>query len=154
MLGGPGCVETGDDDCAMESIAKGFNKVNEFLGMKATFYQMRDSILSKSINGNIIINKYQTAGKYIANNLSQINLTHIYSFVTLLYNKTTFLINNPTSNQILIDATTKNDALGMINDLRLIDSETEWQQCLDWMVSIINQFVNMPASSVNNFIRS
>jgi hypothetical protein len=154
LVGGPGCVEKSDDKCPMADIAYTVNKVIEFNSMRNTFYEMRDNILANSTNGLAIIEKYKLAGKYIKPNLSEIDLSRMYNFMTLLHQKTNILLTNNLSQQVLIDISTKNDATGMINELRLIDSATEWQQCLDWMQALINQFTNSTASQVFTYISS
>jgi hypothetical protein len=154
LIGGMGCVETEDTPCPLRAISDAKNMLAEFSQMRNNFYKLRDSVLYSSLNGDIIISKYYIAGKYIRDNLSEIDLDRAYSYITLLNSKVSFLLANPQSSTILFDTTTKNDAIGLITELRDIDASTEWQQCLDWLQGLVNQFANQPTSQVFTYLHS
>lgn len=151
MIGDWGCVEK-EDRCLVRSVANAYDKWAEFSAMKDTFYIMRDSIFAKSHNGEAIIDNYYLAGKYIYANLGTLDLNKMYDYITLLYTKSAFLISNHESSVVLIDETTKDDLLNTTDELRSLSTDKEWQDCLDWIESMIENFEGTRARDIYSYI--
>lgn len=154
LIGGQGCVETEDDQCAFRSVSNSYDKWNEYLDMKDTFYLMRDNILANSTNGEEIIDNYYIAGQYIWDNINSIDLGQMYGLIEIIYAKTVFLLNTPLSETVLINTSLKNDLLSMIGDLRSLDNAQEWQDVLDWAELLIDQFYDESANAIWTYINS
>jgi hypothetical protein len=153
LIGGYGCNEK-EDPCPLRAISNGVSHFTDYLKMTDTLYMFRDSVLAKSTHGDSIINNYYLAGSYLAQHLGDVNLSKLYGYITLLYSKLTFMINNPSSTTILIDSSTRDDMLDAINDLRSLSRDSTWLTCLDWMASIIQRYSNSSSATVYNYVTS
>ncbi len=154
IVGGTFCKAKDPHPCAKQSIAMAFNKVEEFIQMENTFYTFQDSVLANSANGQVVIKNYYLASAFLENHLNQLNLRRMWDYIILLHDKVSFLLSDSESNQILFDLPTKNDALGLISELRLLDTNSEWQGLLDWLESLVNQFAGESTSTVYNYLSS
>jgi hypothetical protein len=152
-IGDWACKEEEDNGiCAKRAVADANNRQSEFSVFDDAFYTLKYYVLTESTNGRSIIDKYNQAGPIIRNNLSRINIVKAYSFITMMHQKVSVMLNDTESKAILFDDATKQEALAFIEELRGIDGTKQWEENLSWLRSLVITYANKPTKEVFGYL--